>query len=64
MQPFKVRSEEKLVTIELIETLGDKKEFLKIKDYICSDWEIYKCTLYHLMQNAIKFSKTGKNIKV
>jgi hypothetical protein len=55
-----VRGEEKFVTIEVIETFGDKKEFLIIKENICTDWEVYLCTLYHLLQNAIKFSKKGK----
>ena len=60
--PFRVRGEEKFVTIEVIEAFGDKKEFLIIKENICTDWEVYLCTLYHLLQNAIKFSKKGKQI--
>ena len=64
MQPFRVRGEEKFLTVETIEAFGDKKEFMDIKDHICTDWEIYQCTLFHLMQNAIKFSKTGKKIKL
>jgi hypothetical protein len=64
MLPFRVRSEEKLVSVDLLETLGNENEFLTKKDHICTDWEIYLCTLYHLMQNAIKFSKSGKNVKL
>ena len=31
---------------------------------ICTDFKIYKDILFHLVSNAIKFSKNGQKIKI
>ena len=57
IQPFKPEIERKKLQVAL-----------KIKNEIsngaCTDWTIYKEILYHLMQNAIKFSTSNTEIKV
>ena len=32
--------------------------------WLCTDWDTYKQTLFHLMQNAIKFNNPGGKIKI
>ena len=36
----------------------------KIPNDIFTDWQIYSEVLFHLMQNAVKFSQKGGHIKL
>jgi len=36
----------------------------EIPDDICVDWQIYHEILFHLMQNAVKFSKSEGEIRI
>ena len=51
--------------------INEKKLEIVIEDQIsdnpqaiCTDFKIYKDILYHVVSNAIKFSKQGKKIKI
>ena len=51
--------------------IRDKKLALDIEDQIldnpqaiCTDFKIYKDILFHIVSNAIKFSKQGQKIKI
>ena len=35
-----------------------------IPEYLCAEWTCYIDILYHLVQNAVKFSKPGGHIKI
>ena len=50
--------------IEINEYFGSETEFGAIRDNLCTDWEIYKSIMYHLLQNAIKFSHVGHKIRI
>ena len=35
-----------------------------IPHWACTDWEIYKETLFHVLQNAIKFNNDNGTVKI
>ena len=51
--------------------IKDKKLEIEIEDQIlvnpqaiCTDFKIYKSILFHIVSNAVKFSKQGQKIKI
>lgn len=42
----------------------DKQHFRDISPTLCADYRLYEQIFYHLMQNAIKFSKNGSKVIV
>lgn len=65
------RVEEKKLTIEITESydpmplpLQLMSTFMNVRHLLCTDWEIYKHIVFHLLQNAINFSQPGNKIEI
>jgi len=70
LEPFQIKIVEKDLSIDVQEFYGmaelgnsDLKLDLARQD-LYSDWNIYKGIIFHLIQNAIKFSTKGNTIKI
>ena len=50
--------------IEIKEYFRNENGFGSIRDKLCTDWDVYKSIMYHLLQNAIKFSCVGHKIEI
>ena len=66
LKPFIFRLEERQLQVEILEYFENKRvsfdnlmKFKSLKHLLCTDWDIYKSILFHLLSNAIKFSATG-----
>ena len=55
--PFQHYLEQKEIKVEV-------SELNEIPDWVCTDWSLYKQTLYHLVSNAIKFNCIQGSIKI
>ncbi len=42
----------------------NQKEIEALQKFICTDYNIYEGILFHIVQNAIKFAKSGTQIKI
>ena len=57
IKPWSQQSQLGEISIELL--IGNE-----IPSKICADWDIYEQILFHIIQNAFKFSKKGGTIKL
>ena len=55
---FEVNIKEKKLEIVIEDLISDNPQA------ICTDFKIYKDILFHVVSNAIKFSKRGQKIKI
>ena len=47
-----------------INLMKKEMDFKAFKKFIYTDYKIYECILFHIVQNAIKFAKSGTQIKI
>ena len=59
-----MKADDKNVKIDVLDNLGNEEQFRKLREKLCTDWELYSCILYHLLQNAVKYSASNKKVKV
>ena len=57
LRPFYHSLEPKHLRVEVVEATA-------IPEWACTDWDLYRETLFHLLQNAIKFNKDNGLIQI
>jgi len=59
MLPFNriIKERNLMVRSKILEGMSEETKF-------CLDWRVYKSILYHIMQNAIKFSNNQGKIAI